>query len=505
MEPLGARDDVINIDSLTRWNLTLLPEASERQNENEREQSPFTWRNDLNSKIILCSCNITRLSAHAIVHSCNEHLNDRNPISDEIFRQGGPGLLKEVREDIKVCKTGEAKLTKGYNLPARYVIHTVGPRYNLKYITAAESALFSCYRNTLQLCRENGIRSLGLSCIHTLGRGYPPEGGAHIALRTVRRFLEKYPDTLDTLLFVCTDDNLEVYRRLLPLYFPRSIKEEEESIPKLPKDIGNEDGEPIIEERQIRIIDKPTFAAYRSEGIKDFDETIDLNERFMTSGAVDVGHHPFASMEENPDKNKTKVLQGISTEEYRRAETRRRYEALLEKARKEDLTDIAAFRCLYRSGVDRQGRPVIVFVGKNFSAINTDPERALLYMIKVMEAIVDGPYVVVYFHTLTSRANHPPMSYMKLAYSVLDHRYKKNLKSFYIIHPTLWSKFATWFFTTFTASDIKRKVHSLNGVQYLYTKINPDQLDIPQFIHEYDIRINGPRYFVPEPESVDEL
>lgn len=53
MEPLGARDDVINIDSLTRWNLTLLPEASERQNENEREQSPFTWRNDLNSKIIL--------------------------------------------------------------------------------------------------------------------------------------------------------------------------------------------------------------------------------------------------------------------------------------------------------------------------------------------------------------------------------------------------------------------------------------------------------------------
>lgn len=52
-----------------------------------------------------------------------------------------------------------------------------------------------------------------------------------------------------------------------------------------------------------------------------------------------------------------------------------RYEALLEKARKEDLTDIAAFRCLYRSGVDRQGRPVIVFVGKNFSAINTDPER----------------------------------------------------------------------------------------------------------------------------------
>lgn len=504
-EPLGTRDDLIDINKLTRWNLTLLPEAIERDPLADEQESPFPWRNDLNSKLILCPCNMTRLNVHAIVHTTNEHLNDKNPVSDEIFEQGGPSLVKEVQEDIKVCKTGEAKISKGYNLPARYVIHTVGPRYNVKYITAAESALFCCYRNTLQLCRENAIRSLGLGCIHSMRRSYPPEEGAHIAIRTVRRFLEKYPDALDSLLFVCSDETYEIYRKLLPLYFPRSIKEEEESLSRLPKDIGNEDGEPIIKERQIRIIDKPTIAAYKAEGHNEFEETIDLNKAFETSVAVDVGHHPFASMQEHPDNSKTRVLQGIPAAEVRKAEARRRYETLLKKARTEDLTDIASLRCLYRSGVDRHGRPVIVFVGSNFSVRDVDVQRALLYMVKVMDAVVDSPYVVVYFHTLTSGANHPPMNYLKYAYSMLDNRYKKNLKNFYIIHPTWWSKLATWFFTTFTASDIKRKVHSLSGVQYLYTKINPDQLDVPQFIHEYDIKVNGPRYFVPEPESPEDL
>nr|KAG5694500.1 hypothetical protein BaRGS_014231 [Batillaria attramentaria] len=290
---------------------------------------------------------------------------------------------------------------------------------------------------------------------------------------------------------------MEIYRQILPLYFPRSIKEEEEAMSLLPEDIGNEDGEPVIQERQIRIMDKPAFAAYRTQAESPLEETIDLNKAFETSVAIDVGHHPFANMEENPDNSKAKVLQGISPAEHRRAEARRRYEGVLKKARSQDLTDIASLRCLYRSGTDRHGRPVIVFVGKNFSA--------LLYMVKVMDTVVDSPYVVVYFHTQTNSSNHPPMNYLKLAYNMLDNRYKKNLKYFYIVHPTWWSKLATWFFTTFTASDIKPKVHSLSGVQYLYTKINPDQLDIPQFIHEHDIKTNGPRYYVPEPDSPEGL
>nr|CAD7440371.1 unnamed protein product [Timema bartmani] len=76
--------------------------------------------------------------------------------------------------------------------------------------------------------------------------------------------------------------------------------------------------------------------------------------------------------------------------------------------------------------------------------------------------------------------------------------YKKNLKAFYIIHPTFWTKMVTWWFTTFMAPAIKQKVHNLTGVEFLYSAMSPDQLEIPAFITEYDMSINGLRYFQPE-------
>ena len=71
-----------------------------------------------------------------------------------------------------------------------------------------------------------------------------------------------------------------------------------------------------------------------------------------------------------------------------------------------------------------------------------------------------------------------------------DFRYRRNLKAFYIVHPTVWAKIVTWFFTTFTASSIKEKVHFLSGIQYLYDWIDPDQLQIPAFVLEYDMKVS---------------
>lgn len=505
-DPLGLRDNVVHIESLTRWNLTSLPMVAENDDQTTSDTenkivSPFPWRNDLNRKIILWKGDLTELSVHAIVHSTNEKMTDKSLVSDRLYSKAGPKLLADVRSNIKVCKTGEAKISEGFDLLCRYVIHTVGPRYNVKYVTAAEGALFSSYRNVLQLVRENGILSLGLCCIHSSRRGYPPAEGAHIAIRTVRRFLEKYGSDIDVIVFVCDDESYDVYENLLPLYFPRSPAEERECISRLPEDIGNEIGEPVIPERQIRIMDKPMFRPDKEE---DLEKTVDLNEEFGRSINGAIGQHPFASMQENPDEQKQKHSR--PTHELRHIEQKKRYERLLKRARSEDLTDISALRCLYRTGQDRFGRPVVVFVGRNFPANTVNKEKALLYMIRVLDPIVDRDYVVVYFHTRTTSANLPAMEYLRDIYHTLDHKYKKNLKSFYIVHPTWWSKLATWFFTTFTASDIKKKVHSLKGVQFLYAKINPDQLDVPAFVLDYDIQVNGPRYYVPfEEGTVDEL
>jgi len=171
-----------------------------------------------------------------------------------------------------------------------------------------------------------------------------------------------------------------------------------------------------------------------------------------------------------------------------------RYERLLRRAKTEDLSEVSGIGCLYQSGIDKFGRPVIVFIGKwfNFTEINLD--KALLYLISLLDPLVKGDYIILYFHTLTEGYNHPSMQWMREVYNVLEYKHKKNLKAFYIIHPTFWTKVMTWWFLTFMAPAIKEKVHSLSGIEYLYSIINMDQLEIPAFITEYDMTINGVRY-----------
>lgn len=174
-----------------------------------------------------------------------------------------------------------------------------------------------------------------------------------------------------------------------------------------------------------------------------------------------------------------------------------RYERLLRRAKSEDLSEVSGIGCLYQSGVDRLGRPVVVFCGKWFPAQNIDLEKALLYLIYLLDPIVKGDYVIAYFHTLTSSNNYPSLQWLKDVYSILPYKYKKNLKAFYIVHPTFWTKMMTWWFTTFMAPAIKTKVHSLPGVEHLYSAIAKDQLEIPAYITEYDMATNGIHYFQP--------
>ncbi|XP_013421898.1 protein GDAP2 homolog isoform X2 [Lingula anatina] len=511
-DPLGLRPHVVDIDTLTRWNKTEVP-AYEEVKDNSTQTVPFPYREDVNAKVVLWPGDVTRLGVTAMAHPTNEAMNDRNPLSDLMYEIGGPELRQEVKH-LRGCKTGEAKLTKGHQLPARYVIHTVGPRYNLKYHTAAESALFCCYRNVMQIVKENNLSSIAFPCIHSQRRGYPVEEGAHIALRTVRRFLEKHGDSVDTVIFavmeheesreletwrVLCSRELEVYIQLLPLYFPRSEKEAQYAIGFIPEDVGNEDGEPVIPERQIRIMDKPTFKSLKTTELngtaEGMESSVNINEQFNTS--VAVGQHAFAHMEGDHDSQRQEVLRGRTSSEALALEQQRRYDRWLKRARKEDLSDIARLRCIYHTGVDKMGRPVIVFIGKNFPATTIDLEKALLYFIHILDPIVNKDYVVVYFHTLTTGENLPQQAFLKSVYNLVDHKYKKHLKAFYIIHPTFWSRLMTWFFTTFTVSGIKNKVHGLPGIQYLYDKINPDEMDIPSFILDYDMQKNGKDYYTP--------
>lgn len=98
------------------------------------------------------------------------------------------------------------------------------------------------------------------------------------------------------------------------------------------------------------------------------------------------------------------------------------YERLLRRARTEDLSEISGIGCLYQSGVDRFGRPVIVFVGKWFKFNEINLDKALLYLIHLLDPLVKGDYVITYFHTLTSNANYPSFNWLKEVYNILPYK-----------------------------------------------------------------------------------
>ena len=126
-----------------------------------------------------------------------------------IHRAAGIELLAECRT-LNGCETGEAKITKGYNLPARFVIHTVGPVYNNGKYNEAQK-LASCYRRSLEVAMENSVKSIAFPNISTGVYGYPKFEAAEIAIKEVNAFLETHDEIKEVIFCVFDDENFRIY------------------------------------------------------------------------------------------------------------------------------------------------------------------------------------------------------------------------------------------------------------------------------------------------------
>ncbi len=149
-------------------------------------------------------------NVQAIVNAANTSLLGGGGVDGAIHRAAGPELLAECRM-LNGCKTGQAKITKAYNLPCEYVIHTPGPVWNGGRLHEAE-LLASCYRSCLEIALQKEIRSIAFPSISTGVYSYPLEEAAEIAVRTVKEFVKEHPGSFDVIKWVLFDERtLQAY------------------------------------------------------------------------------------------------------------------------------------------------------------------------------------------------------------------------------------------------------------------------------------------------------
>ena len=167
----------------------------------------------MKNKIEIQKGDITKLEVDAIVNAANTSLLGGGGVDGAIHRAAGPELL-EYNRKLGGCKTGEAKISPGFKLPAKYIIHTVGPVWNGEN-NNEDNLLASCYKNSLNLAVENGVKTIAFPAISTGVYRFPLERAAKIAVTEVKKFLVKN-ESIEKVIFVCFDEEtFEFYKKLV--------------------------------------------------------------------------------------------------------------------------------------------------------------------------------------------------------------------------------------------------------------------------------------------------
>lgn len=172
----------------------------------------------LNERIEIQKRDITEVKVDAIVNAANTSLLGGGGVDGAIHRAAGPELL-EFNRKLGGCQTGEAKISPGFNLPTKYIIHTVGPVWNggknnvTEAVTKEDKLLANCYKNSLKLAVENGVKTIAFPAISTGVYRFPLDRAAKIAVTEVKKILEKNV-SIEKVIFVCFDEETySLYQR----------------------------------------------------------------------------------------------------------------------------------------------------------------------------------------------------------------------------------------------------------------------------------------------------
>jgi O-acetyl-ADP-ribose deacetylase (regulator of RNase III) len=166
------------------------------------------------TEILVVKNDILNLNVDVIVNAANNTLLGGGGIDGLIHKMAGREL-RNYCENLGGCETGQAKLTPGFNLKVKNIIHTVGPIWNEEYENENSKLLASCYNNSLRICNENFFTSIAFPCISTGVYQYPPEKAAKITYESVHLFLKNNPTLLEKIIFCCfLESDYQIYKKL---------------------------------------------------------------------------------------------------------------------------------------------------------------------------------------------------------------------------------------------------------------------------------------------------
>eukprot|EP01040_Poterioochromonas_malhamensis_P005299 gene5299-5682_t len=473
----------------------------------------FHVDDEINQKIFLYMGPGYKIPCDALIVGQNEQLSDRNDDNNAIVVLGGPRLEEQLAAAAPI-QTGESVITEGGSLPTNWVIHAVGPRYDERYLTAAEHSLFSAYKSSLVLAVENNAKDLVITCIYSPKKKYPRFDAAHVALRTVRKFLQhsSVRNCFNRIMFcVPSQDDYEIYSALLAAYFPRNEGEMIDAFNLLPKELGDDWGEIRLVDRELKVSAGPkplpqqSIMEYRRHSIpgKAKQEKSDEDLQYEDFGLgessskkktgdkkiIPVGERPKAmtTISHNEDEiRKARVARELS-KLSREERLKLRFQVLLEDVAEENLEDMETYKFLEFIGNDDANRTVVLLTVANLGMVpQEDEDRVLLYVMKLMEAFRCRPFVLIFAYSNVTEDNSPSLELMLTIFDLFAARYQENMQQFYVLHASFMARMYLWTSVPVLSNPYWSKYICAGTIAELGKYMNIDNLKWPRVIIQHD-------------------
>lgn len=433
---------------------------------------PFSVDPDVNTKLVLWQGDLCSLEVDALLTPVAAgYVPGCSTVFSRVLQHGGQDLVEELRH-LDACRSGEARSCKAYGLPCQRLLLTVGPKYKEKYQVAAQNTLNSCYRECMQLLAESELKTVAIPC-YWYSKGFPIEEQVHVALRSIRRCLEKLQASVDGVVLVAGNAaEFELFESLLPLYFPRTDLEAIHASSVLPESCWSEWGEVSMEERRIRVSNHLISEQSLEDGEDDADP--------LFGGEDDKS---FLHARDDADSAAMRRLEGSMINATTTEEARHICIRYLRRAREIPSLN-EPLRFVYQGGEDCFGRRVVVLLGARLPPLGLQDERTIALFVKELEALQNNNFLLLYVNSEVDSMDTSVLEVLQEMLAVIQAKYRSSLAQLLVLHPGLWFRaaFALGRAITDEAASVWHDSVYLESISELVSVLNASRLYLPDFV-----------------------